>query len=68
MRLTRKGVLRHFRERDIKCFIDLGQHKAIYIQSDILWGGRNERVWVGRLPYLVKVGIERLFLWRRGNI
>jgi len=68
VKLTGKGAPRRFRERNIKCFIELGNRRAIYIESDILWGGRSERVWIGRLPYLVKVGLEKFFLWRRGDI
>ena len=57
-----------FDERELRCIMEVGGNKAAYIRSNTFWGGTSERVWIGRIPYWMKVWLEKRFLFKNGDI
>jgi NADH dehydrogenase FAD-containing subunit len=57
-----------FEERELNCIIEMGGNKAAYIRSNAYWGGTSERMWIGRIPYWMKIWLEKRFLFKRGDI
>lgn len=67
-RIRRQSDAVRFADREVRCIVELGGRRAAYIHSDAFWGGHRERVWVGRIPYWMKLWLEKWFILRKGDI
>jgi sulfide:quinone oxidoreductase len=50
------------------CIGDMGAGKAFYIRSDVWFGGKNEVLELGRVPYQLKMRYRDLFFLNHGRV
>jgi sulfide:quinone oxidoreductase len=53
---------------EIFCLGDMGGGKAFYIRSNTWFGGKDEVMEVGRVPYQLKMRYRNLFFLRHGRV
>ncbi|MHB1567137.1 MAG: NAD(P)/FAD-dependent oxidoreductase [Acidiferrobacter sp.] len=52
----------------VYCIGDMGHNKAFYIRSNSWFGGTEQILTMGRMPFLLKMQYKKLFFRRRGHM
>jgi len=50
------------------CIGDMGRGKAFYVRSNAWFGGHDEVLKMGRIPYMLKMNYRRLFFMTEGKV